>query len=147
MYCSRCGAEIDDDSLYCSHCGAPVAKEKMSPMNPHRQTPGSIEPIGTTGNMMSTTGEPAKIKKTNIGSVVGFIISMVGVVLIILAMIFESVGLLIATAVIGGVGTIISSISLAKQDKIFRARNSYAGVGITLGVILFVAGLLYAILL
>ncbi len=146
MYCWKCGAQIDDDSLYCSHCGAIVGKEKGEPMNPHRQTPGSIEPEGTTGNTVDVTIQK-RTRKTNPGSIVGFVISMLGIVLIILAMVLESIGFLIATAAVGGVGAIVSAISLGRQEKTFRSGNFLAQIGITFGVILFVAGLIYSILL
>lgn len=61
MYCSKCGKEIDDSAVICVHCGVPVAGR-------YAQT---VQPAETAQT------QPA-VK--SVLSLVGFIISMIGVI-------------------------------------------------------------------
>ena len=43
MYCSNCGAQIDDQSRFCDLCGTPVGVKTDTPVNPAPQSEAQAE--------------------------------------------------------------------------------------------------------
>ena len=108
-YCTHCGAELRDEAVLCPKCGCWVN--------------GAVTP---------TLRQPTR--KLNISALVGFILSMVSVVLVVI----DFAGLLALA------GMIVSIVGLVQIKNIKQMRGKgFAISGVIVGAIFFVFGLIY----
>ena len=107
-YCTHCGAELLEDAVICPKCGCWVNSE------------------GTTSMQQKA--------KLNACALVGFILSLVGVVLFFV----DYMGLL---ALAGMILSIVALVQLGKNNE--QRGKAFAITGVSVGACMFVFGVIY----
>ena len=108
-YCSHCGAEVMDDAVLCTKCGCWL-----------------------NNNTMATAVQPKA--KMNVCALVGFIISMVSIVLFFI----DFIGLLALA------GMIVSLVGLTQLNiKTEQRGKGFAIAGLVVGACFFLLGVIF----
>ena len=120
MFCQKCGKEISDDSTFCVFCG--------SRTNADSACGGSS--FGYYANQVKR-----EVNRYNIGSIAGFILAIVPVV----------IPLGIFSLITGISAIVISSISLKQIKNTGEKGNVLAILGIIFGAVFFLYGIFLAL--
>lgn len=89
MFCSYCGAEINEKAAVCLNCGVSVKKSCVDKAGAGWWWLGFLFPIvGLFIWIFCNDSEPNKAKKAGIGALVGFIVSVVFTIIITMVYIF-----------------------------------------------------------
>lgn len=119
MFCKYCGHELDENAEVCMHCGCPTDNFGR------RRT-----------NIVTSPAEPAH--KTNPYAVTGLVLAIVGAVCILPSTIFGAIVLILAI--------VFSSIGIAKAKDIQRGRGM-AIAALVIAIVVLVAGIALRIVL
>ncbi len=118
MYCSKCGAQIDDSATFCQYCGTPTTG---TPVNQQYYAPPVQQ--GTNGTSSNQTNGFAIA-----GFVLAFFMPLIGLVLSIVGLVKSKKdfggsgkGLAIAGIVISGVAILIYIIVFASFASVLGA--------------------------
>jgi hypothetical protein len=106
MYCSKCGAQIPDDSTFCSSCGAPVSGKVVK-----AQGPGTLD--------MLSKRIQADLPGTLI--VVGSLLAIIGAFLVWISGHFPTLG------VVTSQGAVICTVAVLSLGVLVLARSGAAG--------------------
>jgi len=104
MFCTKCGQEINENAIICPHCG--VATDKyMVTANPSQNTESKLNGLALAGMICAIVGIIGGDYLFCIPSIVGLILSIVGMVKV---KEFKSgYGFALAGIIVGAVGLLI----------------------------------------
>lgn len=123
MFCPNCGTQNNDGVKFCANCGAALTPDtpaaapvqQYNPVNPVNTNPVNVTPVYSANTSAA--------QKTNVLCIVGFIVSLVSIVLLgttaIIGLILSVIGLIVANKSnqkgkgMGIAGVIISGILVA----------------------------------
>lgn len=114
-YCEHCGKEVDDNAIVCIHCGCRTTNDAGYS--------GANNPNGRTTQSQ---------KRVSLLSILGFIVSCVSVVLLVLC--FVTYNLLVRSNCTA-VGAVISAIGLADCKQQNQSGRVLSIIGIIISVI------------
>lgn len=150
MYCSKCGAQIPDDSTFCSSCGAPVSGQVVKGQGPQTLDMLSkrikADPAGTliiVGSLLAiigtflawVTGHPLAGHFTTLG-----IATSQGAVVCAVAVLFLGVLVLARSGAIGkwsAVMLLLSALALALVfQSIYTLKDNHYSIGAGVWVVM-----------
>lgn len=117
MYCSKCGAKINEGELYCSKCGAPVEKCEEEVIDAQVVTK-------TDSNINSNSSNNESTLPMDSFAIPGFVLSLCGLALF---------------------GLIFSSISYSRIQKGLSRGRGFALAGVIISSVSLLFVILYII--
>ncbi len=104
MYCKKCGQEINENAIICPHCGV-ATDNYMVTANPSSNTEGKLNGLALAGMICAIVGIIGGDYLFCIPSIVGLILSIVGMVKV--KELKSGYGFALAGIIVGAVGLLI----------------------------------------
>ena len=97
MFCSKCGAKLNDDALFCNNCGAKVGETVADSQIAHETAPNSDfaednKPLVKNNKANSASPEAVSSKKSKVGIICILLIAIIAVCALIVLLLANTFG-------------------------------------------------------
>ena len=133
IFCTVCGAQLDDGAKFCTSCGNPVETKVAEEYAPQPEQPVYTEPVApepayTQPVYTQPVEQPAAMDKN------ALILAIIGLVL----------SCMIFTSLVGLILSIVAKGKVKKLSQPLTGGNKVAGILSTLGIVFGIIGMIVA---
>jgi hypothetical protein len=135
IFCTVCGAQLDDGAKFCTSCGNPVETKVAEEYTPQPEQPVYTEPVApepayTQPVYTQSAEQPAAMDKNAL----------------ILAIIGLALSCAIFTSLIGFILSLVAKGKVKKLSQPLTGGNKVAGILSTLGIVFGIIGMIVAVI-
>ena len=91
MFCTKCGAQIPDDSAFCTQCGSVIEQDRAVDVPPEQQAT-SVSPVQPLPADAPTPGASEAAVKRNVPLIVGVSVAAVVAAIVIVVLVVRFAG-------------------------------------------------------